>query len=225
MDFRRVIGHFLMKYASGRRKPKVVSGKKNIACIGDSITFGHGVAGKKEETWEYMLNEIIGDEYQVINYGASGRTLQKEGDYPYTADLIYQYSLKCHAETYLIMLGTNDAKRFNWNRERFAEQYPQFVHSYLNLGNQPEVILMIPPCVFADEESGAVAFGIDRKVIDDQLPQIIRQTGAQLGLQVIDLHELTAGHPQWFADGVHPNRQGNWAIAEAIGKQLDYGRQ
>ncbi|MBR5048115.1 MAG: hypothetical protein IKX74_00440 [Erysipelotrichaceae bacterium] len=220
MELHRIIGHFLMKHFAGKRQPVVDSGKKHIACIGDSITYGNGVRGKKELTWEFLLNEILGDEYQVINYGASGRTLQKEGDFPYVDDPICQYSRQCQAEMYIIMLGTNDAKHFNWNRKRYEEQYRQFAQSYLDLPGRPKVVLMIPPCCYPDPLSGIVAFFVDRQVIDLQLPEIIRQTGEEMGLPVIDLHELTAGHPEWFADGVHPNAEGNRAIAQAIASLL-----
>ena len=130
MDINKIIGLFMMKYLAGNRKVEVIRGKKHIACIGDSITFGAGVRGKKEETWEYFLNEIIGDEYQVLNYGTNGRTLLSTGDYPYAADKLYQRSLECKADIYLIMLGSNDAKPHNWNTDKFEKEYDEFVRKY-----------------------------------------------------------------------------------------------
>ena len=35
-------------------------------------------------------------------------------------------------------------------------------------------------------------------------------------MPLIDIHALTADHPEWFADGVHPNAEGNAAIAQAV---------
>ena len=42
----------------------------------------------------------------------------------------------------------------------------------------------------------------------------------EYSLQVIDLYTLTEGHPEWFADGVHPNQEGNARIAEYLFQQM-----
>ncbi len=220
MEIGRLIGRFFMKYMAGNRNPKVLPDRKHIACIGDSITFGAGVMGKESLTWEHFLNEIIGDEYQVINYGVSGRTLQDEGDMPYTADRIFKRSLDCRADVYLIMLGTNDAKSYNWNRDRYERELEAFVRRYVDLENKPRVILMVPPRCFPDSKSGVVLFEIVPDNIDSQITEIVTRTAEKLGLQVIDLYGHTSGHPEWFADGVHPNAEGNRAIAEYIAENI-----
>ena len=58
--------------------------KRRIACIGDSITFGAGVMKtRKKDAWTCVWNRMLGHDFQVLNYGVSGATLQKEGDFPY----------------------------------------------------------------------------------------------------------------------------------------------
>lgn len=210
----------MMKYAAGNRNPKLLEGKKRIACVGDSITFGHGVRGKTEETWEYYLNEILGDTYQVVNYGASGRTLQTEGDQPYTRDRIFRRSLECGADMYLILLGTNDAKPFNWNRGRFEREYEAFVRNYTERPNAPGVILMTPPRVFGTDSRGMAAFGIQAEILDRDIVRAVKNTAGKMNLQIIDLHAYTEGHPEWFMDGVHPNAAGNRAFAAYIAENL-----
>lgn len=37
---------------------------------------------------------------------------------------------------------------------------------------------------------------------------------------VIDLYRLTEKHPEYFEDGVHPNRPGNKVIAEYVFSQI-----
>lgn len=211
----------MMKYVSGNRNPKVIAGKRKIACVGDSITFGHGVNGKTEKTWEYTVNQILGESFQVINYGASGRTVQTAGDYPYTSDKIFEYSLECGAETYLILLGTNDAKPWNWDQKRFEKDYESFIKRYIELPGKPEVILMTPPQCFPDETSGIVPYGIRKDVIDRFIVKYIGETAERLRLPVIDLYEYTKDHSEWFTDGVHPNEKGNRAIGEFIAVELN----
>ena len=220
MSFQKLMEHFILKYLVVPKTPAVEPGKKHVACIGDSITFGAGVNGKREETWEYFLNGLLGEEFQVLNYGISGRTLQKEGDYPYTADKFYPVSKYCGAETYLIMLGTNDAKPYNWDRDRYEKQLAAFAKEYMDLSQKPEVILMTPPQCYVDPKIGKVGFDIEAETIDGQITDIVKKTAADLGLRVIDLHALTQDHSAWFDDGVHPNREGNEEIAKYIAAEL-----
>ena len=52
------------------KPPIIIPDKKYIACIGDSITQCYGVIENHDtNTWEYFLNQLLGDEYQVLNYG------------------------------------------------------------------------------------------------------------------------------------------------------------
>ncbi len=222
MSLKDTISDLFLKYLAVPPAPRVLPDKIHIACIGDSITFGAGVQGRKKMTWEYCLNEILGEEYQVLNYGISGRTLQKDGDRPYTIEKFYKISHQCRAENYLIMLGTNDAKPYNWNKERYERELDLFVRSYAGLPNGPKVILMTPPQCFPEEKTGIVAFDINADTIDNDITEIIKKKGNDMNLQVIDLHKFTQGHPEWFTDGVHPNYEGNKKIAAYIAGQAQF---
>jgi hypothetical protein len=46
-----------------------LAGKTRIALMGDSFTFGHE---KYEDTWGYLLEEALGSEFQVLNFGVGG---------------------------------------------------------------------------------------------------------------------------------------------------------
>ncbi|MBR1841975.1 MAG: hypothetical protein IJ788_01725 [Oscillospiraceae bacterium] len=220
MSLRDKIDHFVLKYLAVPPAPRIKSGAKHIACIGDSITFGAGVGGVKRKTWEHFLNERLGAGWQVLNYGISGRTLRDEGDYPYRAEKLYGVSKACGAEIYLIMLGTNDSKPYNWQREGYERSLRAFAGEYRALPNAPRVILMTPPSCFPDKKIGLIPFDISAEVIDRDIVPIVKSVASELGLQVIDLNAFTAGRAEWFADGVHPNEVGNRAIAEFIAGAL-----
>ena len=216
MTLTQIIGRFFLKHLAVPKNPKILPGKKLIACIGDSITYGSGVGGKTEKTWEYFLNQQLGEEYQVLNYGISGRTLQDEGDFPYRNDRFYPLSKKCGAETFLIMLGTNDTKPYNWDEARYEKELPVFVKEYLALPKNPSVILMIPPKSFPYPGMQEVAFDIRNEEISGPLRRIVRKTAEELKIPCIDLYALTEERSDWFSDGVHPNEAGNRAIAAFI---------
>lgn len=216
---RETIGTFVMRYLLGNRRVKVQKGKKHIACLGDSITFGAGVGGDPSRTWEVLWNRKIGEDWQVLNYGVNGRTMQSAGDYPYTRDRIYEDSLSCKADLYLIMFGTNDAKPQNWIEDRFRTDYENFVKRYLDFPDHPRVVLMIPPHCFPEGDGPIASFGIDIRNFEG-IASTVNMIAKEYSLQVIDLYTLTEGHPEWFADGVHPNQEGNTRIAEHLFQQI-----
>ena len=54
--------------------------KIRVACIGDSITYGAGVLSTRDiDSYPAILQKLLGDSYQVLNYGLSGRTLLDGG--------------------------------------------------------------------------------------------------------------------------------------------------
>ena len=78
---------------------------------------------------------------------------------------------------------------------------------------------MQPPKSFP-AKNGKVKFDIDNDVIASDIRGTVAEVGEKLGLEVIDLYEFTEDHPEWFADGVHPNAEGNYSIAMYISTWL-----
>ena len=186
-----------------------------VAMVGDSIFCGTWAPNGENETIEACLQEFLPEDYTVYNFGVSGCTLQDEADQPYTAEPAYRESLASEADYYIIMLGTNDAKKYNWDPERYAADYRMFVKEYIDRSGTGHVYAVIPPRAFKDPVTNEYNFSIMPGVID-QLPQIITEAAEELGVQVIDLYTLTQDHPEWYWDGIHPNAEGNKAIAEEI---------
>jgi hypothetical protein len=62
-----------------------------VACVGDSITQGSGAGPGK--SYPAQLQGMLGDKWKVGNFGVSGRTLLKKGDFPYWKEKKYQEAL------------------------------------------------------------------------------------------------------------------------------------
>ncbi len=197
--------------------------RRRIACIGDSITFGAGVMQtRKTAAWTSVWEKKLGKDFQVLNYGVSGATLQQEGDFPYRKVGYLKRLKKAQPELILLMLGTNDAKPYNWDESRFAREYEELI---LELRDKPwphRLVLMAPPKAFPEEKSGVIAFDIENEPIRDVIRPLASSLGRKYGLQVIDLYALTEEHPEYFDDGVHPNELGNRVIAEQIQKEIAF---
>ena len=110
--------------------PKPIAGKRRIACVGDSLTYGWGLMGAfRKQAYPAALQEKLGSEFQVMNFGICDRTLRDAADRPYRQEKIYTASLASEPETVIIMLGTNDAKPDNFD----ADGYMNDLGSYISV--------------------------------------------------------------------------------------------
>lgn len=179
-----------------------------VACIGDSITQGSGAA--KGKSYPSQLQELLGKEWQVGNFGVSGRTLLKKGDFPYWKENAYQKALAFEPQMVIIMLGTNDTKPQNWKHEaEFVGDYRALVESFSALKSKPQIFVCRPCPV-----PGAGNFGINEKNVLEEIKRI-DALAKEMKLEVIDMHAALADKPQMLPDRVHPNTEGAGEMAKA----------
>ena len=197
--------------------PKARKGKKHIVCIGDSITYGAGVIPLNLwQSYPAYLQKLLGAEYQVMNFGLSGRTLMRTGDMPYSKEKFYPAALEARNPHYILMLGSNDAREKWWDTNRFQEELTELLTQLKGKGT---VTVMLPPKVFPVEQKGEISFGIRDDLICE-VGTIISEVAQSLDIPVIDLYAFTEHHPEWFPDGVHPNAEGNQQISKYIYRAL-----
>ena len=210
-----------------------------IACVGDSITYGYGIAGRAENCYPALLQKALGEGYEVRNFGVSGTAVQKESDAPYWQLKKYTASVEYDADILIFMMGSNDANTYNWKgAEAYRTDLCAMLDSYMQGKKKPEVYLCTPACAFMPGAAaadiaeagagGADASGAgqtDSRVTNfdvqvDVIPvigDVVREVAAARGYHLVDIYAVTAGHPEWFTrDGVHPDNDGAAAIAEAV---------
>jgi acyl-CoA thioesterase-1 len=102
-----------------------------IACVGDSITYGYGLASPSQQSYPAVLQTLLGTQHTVSNFGTSGCTLLKKGDKPYWNDANFGASDAFKPDVVVVMLGTNDAKPQNWAYQAdFASDYGSMIDHY-----------------------------------------------------------------------------------------------
>jgi acyl-CoA thioesterase I len=193
--------------------PKPRSARVRVAAIGDSNTYGAGVLlnNLRRNSYPARLEAMLGRDHQVLNYGASGRTLLDSGDRPYRSNRFYGISHVVRPDVVLIMLGTNDAKPHNWDALRYEEELRAFVRSYGSPAEGgPTVYLLTPPAAWPNRVA------IDPVVVRDEVVPIVKRVGVDVGVEVIDIHAATAESAALFPDGVHPNARGYEIIARTV---------
>lgn len=214
---------FLVVYELGitnyRRKQKPDPDRIRVACVGDSITYGCLVALRSLNHYPAVLQRLLGDGFQVENFGISYRTVQQSADYPYRNEEEFPRSLAFKPDIVVLMLGTNDAKLSNWQSEAvFEAEYRALLSHYEALTPQPKIYLCTPAAAYAGTgaKNGVYAY----EIFEDYLEitrAVVRRIAAEKQLPCIDVAAATAGHRDWYVyDGIHPNVKGAKQLAEFV---------
>jgi lysophospholipase L1-like esterase len=190
-------------------------GKKKVACVGDSITFGASIKDRKNNSYPCQLGKILGDGWTVRNFGVSGATLLKKGDKPYWKKRAYKNALNYKPNVVVIMLGTNDSKPINWKQKQdFVSDYVELVKSFQKLDSKPEVWVCLPVPAFPGK------WGINEKTIGGEMMTMVKEVAKRTGAKIIDLHAALKTHGKLFPDTVHPNAEGAGLMAKAIAAEI-----
>ena len=184
--------------------------KTRVACVGDSITFGACVQEREKNCYPVVLGGLLGDKYDVRNFGVSGVTLLKKGDLPWWNVDAYQNATDFNPEIVIIKLGSNDTKPQNWkNKGDFEADYKALIQHFKGLPAKPVVWVALPVPVLKEN------FGINKKGAEEQQPMILK-VAKEEGCGVIDLYKAVATKDLFDPDGIHPNAAGAKRIAETV---------
>ena len=171
-----VCGAFGILYMNGFSGMQPITNPKEnqirVACVGDSITYGHGITNWKKNNYPAVLQQLLGEKYHVANFGSSGACVNPEGDQPYVGREIYQEALAYEADIIIFMMGTNDAKPENWtNADDFIEDYMSLLGSFQKGDKSPKVYLALCAEAYytegADKSTGMAKYDIQPKVVDE----------------------------------------------------------
>lgn len=183
--------------------------KIKVACIGNSITEGASIEDGKK--YPDQLQGLLGDRYEVRNYGISGRTLLKKGDFPYWNEKKYQEVIAWNPDIIVIKLGTNDSKPQNWiYKDQFENDYRAFIQSFRTLPGKKSIYVCYPIPVFETN------WGITDSIVREQIIPLIDVIAKKEKVSLIDLYNPMLGKGPLVPDGVHPDGAGAMVIASTI---------
>jgi len=180
-----------------------------VACVGDSITVGLGIG--KGFDYPSQLQHRLGKGWQVGNFGVSGRTLLRKGDYPYWNETAFRDAQAFQPDVVIILLGANDTKPQNWvHVSEFLQDYTDLVKTFQALPSRPKVYVC-RPCPVPEPGN----YGINETNIREEI-KMVDQVARDFQLPVIDLHTAMEKSPHLFPDRVHPNSQGAALMADTV---------
>ena len=120
-----------------------------VACIGNSITDGHGIDLAEQYAYPALLQQRLGADYWVENFGVSARTMLNKGDNPYMNELAWRDAVAFNPDVVIIKLGTNDSKPQNWQHgAEFKQDLVQMITT-LSLSAASRTVWQMPSISFA----------------------------------------------------------------------------
>ncbi len=195
--------------------PSKYSSPIKVACIGNSITYGSGIADRPRDSYPSQLGRMLGQKWEVRNFGVGGRTLLKKGDYPFWNEEAYAQAKAFLPDVVIIKLGTNDTKPQNWKYSgEFLSDYRAMVKELKALSSHPKIYLCKPVPAYVSR------WGINDSIIVHGVIPSIEKLSTEENLPVIDLYTALSGKAALFPDQIHPNPEGAGLMAQTIYKAL-----
>lgn len=187
-----------------------------IACVGDSITYGSGIIGRDSLSYPKQLQNKLGKEYEVQNFGVSGSTILKKGDKPYWEQPEFNSAKEFMPDVVIILLGTNDSKTFNWDihKNEFISDYNSMIQTFKKLNPKAKIYIGLPPPIFENR------WNMQKTVVEFEILNMLKNISAENGLKIIDFFSLFHEKSNFFPDGVHPNAEGAKIMADEVSKIL-----
>lgn len=205
----------------------------NILCYGDSNTFGSIPKANKRysinERWTGILQNILGNDYRIIEEGLGGRTTVFDDPFePGRNGIAYiEIALETHKPLDLIILalGTNDVKaHFSATSNLIAKGIKRLIFKIRNSEapmnyKKPEILLLAPPPIGdkVDIVNDFSGFNENSVKISKELAYKYKLLAEQEKVYFFDLGSIVQASEE---DQIHFNKESHKIIAEHLSKEI-----
>lgn len=209
---------------------------KRILCYGDSNTWGY-ISGSDHlrydntQRWTKILQNKLGDTFEVIEEGLNSRTLFSEepGKEGKNGFAYLKPCMDTHdkIDLFILMLGTNELK-FEFNNDAITilnmiKRYVEFIANYKSQIDKttPKILISGVPLVSENSEySKDKNKYVGASAKSEQLNILMKEYSYKYNILYIDNTDLETG-----VDGVHLTKESHQILADklcAIIKQIDF---
>jgi lysophospholipase L1-like esterase len=189
--------------------------KIKVACVGNSITFGAGIEDRYKDSYPAILERMLGDGYEVGNFGNIGTTILMKGNDPYRNEKSFEEAISFNPDIVIIKLGTNDSKPRNWKyKDEFKKDYCDLIDIFKELPAKPKIFICLPVPAYK------IKWGINDSIIKKEIIPSIEKISVEKNVFLIDLYKPLSDKIEVFPDSIHPNKMGAILIAKEVYKSI-----
>ena len=192
----------------------VAQEKTKVACIGNSVTYGYGHKDPKATSYPTQLQQMLGDKYEVRNFGYSGAPLLSKGHRPYINLDKYKATLEFAPDIAVIHLGLNDTDPRNWPnyRDEFYDDYINIIKALREANPEVDVYVCRMTPIFHWHRR----FKSGTRDWYHQIQELIPHIAEYGQFEIIDLSRYLYHRPDLMPDALHPDAQGAGIIAKQV---------
>ena len=212
---------------------------KRILCYGDSNTWGYnpneanpvtGAIARYPEhvRWTSVMQDVLGDEYKVLEEGYCGRTTVFEDPLAVGRNgfstLEVMFSTCDPVDLIIIMLGTNDCKDMFCASPYVINQglfrtICEF-RDLMKYSNSPDAkIMIVNPPRLTPCGDGSFTYGFSQESVKKsvELKEYYRQLAVDTGCEFFDADPLATFDP---IDGTHLTAEGHGKFGRALAEKV-----
>lgn len=197
--------------------------KIKVACVGNSVTFGYLLPDREVNAYPFQLQRMLGDGYEVGNFGKSGATLLNHGHRPYMQQEEFRKAIAFAADRVVIHLGLNDTDPRDWPnyRDEFISDYRALIDSFRKVNPKCQIWI----CRLSPITHLHARFRSGTRDWYGQIQKTIENIAAHANVQLIDFEEGLFNRPDLLPDALHPNVEGAGILAKTVCSALtgNYG--
>ena len=203
--------------------------EKRILCFGDSNTWGYNAVDSsrfpKKVRWTRLLQKSLGEGYEIIEEGLSGRSAVSEDPLNEGLNGFMYISpcIKSHAplDLVMIMLGTNDTKeRFSLTPNNIAAGIIRTASKIKGSltgrdGKDPLILVVAPPSIGSGYKNADAFLSMGREcdTKSKEMIPFLKEMALLNGFEFLNTDELvTMNH----LDYMHLDVNGHKKMAKAI---------
>ncbi len=186
----------------------------NVICIGTSVTEGYGLS---QNTYPDQLEQKLGGNYKVLNFGKAAMAVQKAADYPYWTNPYYSEVKRLKPDVVIIELGINDTKPVNWTSDspvRFKQNLKDMVNDLSTASEVKPIIYLVAPCYKQTNFVEPAGIYFNGTTIQNQIAPIVREVAREMNLETMDFFEMTFERTFLYYDDAHPSEYGAGVLAD-----------
>ncbi len=197
--------------------------KIKVSCVGNSVTYGYLIPEREKNCYPAQLARMLGENYEVANFGKSGATLLNQGHRPYMKQPEFKRALQFAGDLVVIHLGLNDTDPRDWPnfRDDFIPDYLALIDSFRMVNPKCKIWI----CRMSPISHRHLRFKSGTRDWYEQIQRTIGKVAEDAHVGLIDLQEELYCRPDLLPDALHPTAEGATILARTVFSAItgDYG--